>query len=177
MVSLYFQLAFFIHGLLQRHAPTNKLVRVVRARTGPPWLPAVTLLGSIGYLYAASICSAILARGGPGWVNLLVLLFSWNMIKLGVAGVIHVAKQGWGVTSRVGYRTRPERHQSAVMGCGWNQVSLLVRTATDRVRQASPSSVARSRSSTVSTSSRVPSSTSRAGTEPSAACARSESIP
>lgn len=34
------------------------------------------------YLYAASICTTILDNGGPGWLNLLVLLSIWNALKM-----------------------------------------------------------------------------------------------
>lgn len=34
------------------------------------------------YLYAASICTTILDHGGPGWLNILVLLFIWNALKM-----------------------------------------------------------------------------------------------
>lgn len=86
MISLYFYAAFHIHSLLQRHAPTNVLVRVVRARTGPSWLPAATLLGGVGYLFATAISIHVVEQDGPGWVNLLVLVCAWNAPKLGAAG-------------------------------------------------------------------------------------------
>lgn len=95
MLGLCFHVAFGLHVLLHRHAPTNRLMRAVRARTGPPWLPAATLLAGVGYFYATRICVTIVESGGPGWVNLLVLLFGWNAIKLSLGATIGVAVQGW----------------------------------------------------------------------------------
>jgi hypothetical protein len=33
-----------------------------------------------------SICATIVGRGGPGWLNLLVILFFWNAAKFALAG-------------------------------------------------------------------------------------------
>ncbi|MBB2976129.1 ABC-type microcin C transport system permease subunit YejE [Microbacterium endophyticum] len=33
------------------------------------------------YLYTAAICATIINEGGPGWLQLLVLLFAWNALK------------------------------------------------------------------------------------------------
>ncbi|GAA3528319.1 hypothetical protein AFL01nite_02480 [Aeromicrobium flavum] len=95
MIGLYFQVAFGLHGLLQRHAPTNTLLRAVRARTGSPWLPVATLLVGVGYFCATRTCVAIVESGGPGWMNLLVLLFGWNAIKLGISGTTGTGMQAW----------------------------------------------------------------------------------
>lgn len=40
------------------------------------------------YLVAAWLCSTWVADGGPGWVNLLVLLLAWNALKFIVNGPI-----------------------------------------------------------------------------------------
>lgn len=64
------------------YAPTNLLINAIRYnRRGLKWgIPAMLLLGG-GYIYAAAICTTILSHGGPGWLNLLVLLFVWNTFK------------------------------------------------------------------------------------------------
>lgn len=38
------------------------------------------------YLLAASICTNLIAEGGPGWFNLLVILFVWNALKFLIIG-------------------------------------------------------------------------------------------
>ncbi len=42
------------------------------------------------YLLAASICTNLLADGGPGWLNLLALLFIWNAMKFLIMGPVSV---------------------------------------------------------------------------------------
>ncbi len=67
------------YGVL-RYAPTNLLLNAIRTRRGLKWgVPAMLLAGV--YFYAAAICTTILSHGGPGWLNLLVLLFVWNALK------------------------------------------------------------------------------------------------
>jgi DNA-binding NarL/FixJ family response regulator len=40
------------------------------------------------YLLAVSICTTLIANGGPGWLNILVLLFIWNTMKLVIMGPV-----------------------------------------------------------------------------------------
>lgn len=65
-----------------QYAPTNLLLAAIRyRRRGLKWgIPAMLLLGG-GYYYATAICYTIIDRGGPGWLDLLVLLFGWNALK------------------------------------------------------------------------------------------------
>jgi hypothetical protein len=46
---------------------------------------------AVPYLLAASICSNFIVDGGPGWLNLLVLLFTWNALKFIVVGPVSLA--------------------------------------------------------------------------------------
>jgi hypothetical protein len=48
------------------------------------------MLLAIPYLLAAHWCAAAIEAGGPGWLNLLVLLGGWNSIKLTFNGPISV---------------------------------------------------------------------------------------
>lgn len=65
-----------------QHAPTNLLLNAIRyRRRGLKWgIPAMLVLGG-GYIYGMAICTTILSHGGPGWLNLLVILFFWNALK------------------------------------------------------------------------------------------------
>ena len=49
------------------------------------------MLLAVPYLLAASICTNLIADGGPGWLNLLVLLFLLNTMKLLVVGPVSLA--------------------------------------------------------------------------------------
>jgi len=66
---------------LRRYAPTNILLDAIRTRRGLKWGTPAMLLAA-PYLYAAAICTTVLDRGGPGWLNILVILFVWNAFKM-----------------------------------------------------------------------------------------------
>lgn len=74
---------------LRRYMPTNVALDAIRTRRGLKWgLPA--MLFAVPYLLAASICTSLIADGGPGWLNPLVLLFIWNALKFIVMGPVSV---------------------------------------------------------------------------------------
>lgn len=76
------------HSIL-RYAPTNLLLAVTRDRRGLRWgIPAMLL--AIPYLLAIYWCVTTIEAGGPGWLNLLVLLCAWNSIKLALNGPVAV---------------------------------------------------------------------------------------
>lgn len=81
MFCLLWVLSTRIRYYLRRYAPTNILLDAIRARRGLKWGTLVMLLAA-PYLYAAAICTAVIDRGGPGWLNILVLLFIWNASKM-----------------------------------------------------------------------------------------------
>lgn len=67
--------------------PTNIALDAIRTRRGLKWgVPA--MLVAIPYLFAASVCTTLLADGGPGWLNMLVLLFIWNAMKFAFVGPV-----------------------------------------------------------------------------------------
>ncbi|WP_455133128.1 sulfate permease [Microbacterium aurum] len=71
------------------YAPTNLLIAATRTRRGLRWgIPAMLL--AIPYLLAAYRCVTTIEAGGPGWLNLVVLLCAWNSIKLTLNGPITV---------------------------------------------------------------------------------------
>ena len=71
------------------YAPTNLLIAATRTRRGLRWgIPAMLL--AIPYLLAAYWCVTTIEAGGPGWLNLVVLLCAWNSIKLTLNGPITV---------------------------------------------------------------------------------------
>jgi hypothetical protein len=47
---------------------------------------AATLVAS--YLGAAWLMTTLLASGGPGWLNLLVLFLVWNVMKFTAFGLV-----------------------------------------------------------------------------------------
>lgn len=48
------------------------------------------MLLAVPYLLAASVCTSLIADGGPGWLNMLALLFIWNAMKFTVMGPVSI---------------------------------------------------------------------------------------
>ncbi|MGO3248927.1 MAG: sulfate permease, partial [Agrococcus casei] len=67
--------------------PTNILLDAIRTRRGLKWgVPAMLL--AVPYLLGASTFTTLIADGGPGWLNLLVLLCLWNTMKFIIMGPV-----------------------------------------------------------------------------------------
>ena len=88
VLMLSVRLAATIHKLLRTYAPANILVDRLRTRRGLKWAFPVALMLVPTYLFAAAITTTDIADGGPGWLNLVVLLFIWNAMKCAVMGVL-----------------------------------------------------------------------------------------
>lgn len=90
MLRLLWAASVRIRYFLRRYMPTNILLDLIRTRRSLKWgLPAMLLAAP--YLLAASICTNLIADGGPGWLNLLVLLLVWNALKFIVMGPVSLA--------------------------------------------------------------------------------------
>lgn len=87
MLRLLWALSANIRYFLRRYMPTNIALDAIRTRRGLKWgVPAMLLAAP--YLLAASICTNLIADDGPGWLNLLVLLFIWNAMKFLIMGPV-----------------------------------------------------------------------------------------
>jgi hypothetical protein len=72
---------------LRRYMPTNVALDAIRTRRGLKWgVPAMLL--AVPYLLAASICTNLIADGGPSWLNLIVLWGVWNAMKFLIMGPV-----------------------------------------------------------------------------------------
>lgn len=85
MFRLIVQLAGSVRTVLQ-HAPTNRFLRWLQARPGIIATVAAMAAG-VAYLFTAAVCTVLLDRGGPGWLNILVVLFVYNSVKLALHGL------------------------------------------------------------------------------------------
>lgn len=72
---------FSIRYRLLRYAPTNILLIRTNGRRGVRWFLLAAGLAAV-FFYAAAICTTILSHDGPGWLNALVILFTWNGFKM-----------------------------------------------------------------------------------------------
>ena len=86
MLAISMRLAIALRALLQ-YAPTNALLRRLRSRDGLKWGPPFMLLG-VAYLLAATLLAHLLNDGGPGWLNLLVILGIGNGLRFIIFGPI-----------------------------------------------------------------------------------------
>ncbi|MGV1006411.1 MAG: hypothetical protein ACOYEV_16960 [Candidatus Nanopelagicales bacterium] len=87
MIRLLWNASIHVRGFLRRYMPTNILLDAIRTRRGLKWgVPAMLL--AVAYLILASICTDLISVGGPGWLNLLVLLFLWNTLKFILIGPV-----------------------------------------------------------------------------------------
>ena len=87
MFRLLWNLSIRVRLFLRTYMPTNILLDVLRTRRGLKWgVPAMLI--AVPYLLGAWLLTVWIADGGPGWLNLLVLLFIWNALKFLVNGPI-----------------------------------------------------------------------------------------
>ncbi|SJN13033.1 hypothetical protein FM113_16580 [Leucobacter sp. 7(1)] len=87
MIRQLWTLSIHARTFLRRYMPTNILLDAIRTRRGLKWgVPAMLL--AVPYLLAASAFTTLIADGGPGWLNLLVLLCLWNALKFLAMGPV-----------------------------------------------------------------------------------------
>ncbi len=87
MFRLLWNLGIRVRLFLRTYMPTNILLDALRTRRGLKWgVPAMLI--AVPYLLGAWLLTIWIADGGPGWLNLLVLLFVWNALKFFVNGPI-----------------------------------------------------------------------------------------
>lgn len=80
MIRLLWALSARTRYYLRCYTPTNIALDAIRTRRGLKWgVPAMLL--AVPYLLIARFCVAVIEGGGPGWLNILVLLYSWNVLK------------------------------------------------------------------------------------------------
>lgn len=88
MFSLFWNLSAALNGYMRFYMPTNRALDWLRTPRGLKWAIPVALVATPAYLFAMSVCATIVERGGPGYLNALVLIFAWNSIKFAVMGVL-----------------------------------------------------------------------------------------
>jgi hypothetical protein len=74
------------HRLLQTYAPSNVLSARVRACSTVRMAVGLTVLALVLVLVAHALGVAI-DNGAPGWVNLFVLVLTWDAIKVALCAI------------------------------------------------------------------------------------------
>ena len=117
MFRLIWAASIRIHDLL-RWAPTNLLLNRIRTRRGLKWGIAAMLLAA-PLLLAAAACTAGIQNGGPGWLNLLLVILIWDALKFLLMGPVSVVLLLRVRSQEARYRRHVERNtpvQEAVHG-------------------------------------------------------------
>lgn len=89
MFTLLWNLSAALRGYLRFYMPTNRAADWLKSPRGLRWAVPVALIATPSYLLAMSVCATLVERGGPQYLNLLVILFFWNGVKC--AGVVVLA--------------------------------------------------------------------------------------
>ena len=112
MLRLLWNLSIRVRLFLRTYMPTNILLDALRTRRGLKWgVPAMLIAAP--YLLGAWLLTVWIADGGPGWLNLLVLLFIWNALKFLVNGPITLIVL---IRARVAERRDRRRAERAATG-------------------------------------------------------------
>lgn len=88
MLTLCWSLSAAIYGFMQRYMPTNRVIAWLRTSRGFKWTIPVALITTPAYLFAMSLCLAIIETGGPGWLHLLFLWAFWNSAKFACMAIL-----------------------------------------------------------------------------------------
>ena len=89
MLSIGFTIATYLHAFFQAFMPTNIFINAVRTRRGMKWGMLAWATLPIYYFIGTHITD-YLAAGGPGWLNLVVLVIIWDIIKMFLLGPFSV---------------------------------------------------------------------------------------
>lgn len=88
MLTSCIHLAAAIRGYMAFYMPTNRAIDWLRSPRGLKWAIPVALVATPTYLFAMSVCITIIDSGGPGYLNVLVMLFAWNALKFAAVAVV-----------------------------------------------------------------------------------------
>ena len=76
------------HHVLQRHAPSNRLLRRARV-SDPTWRLAIAhALLALGCVFALHLVALAMASGATEALYLLVMLLAWDCIKFAASAVL-----------------------------------------------------------------------------------------
>lgn len=91
ILMLSVRLAAAAHNYLVAYAPTNILIRTLRAPGRQRRAFQVSAGLTVAYGLLGAWLTSIVDSGGPGWLNPLALLCAWNTIKFAWVAVASTA--------------------------------------------------------------------------------------
>lgn len=81
MLTLMWNLSAAVRGYMRFYMPTNIAIDLLRTPRGLKWCVPAALIAVPAYLFAMSFCATLVTDGGPGVLNVLVILCFWNAMK------------------------------------------------------------------------------------------------
>jgi hypothetical protein len=91
MFRLIWTIGVTIRDFLQRYMPSNILIRATHRRAGLKWGIPAMLVAAV-YLVIAAALAQWITDGGPGWLNLIIIVCIWNALKFIINGPITLAR-------------------------------------------------------------------------------------
>lgn len=79
---------------MQRYLPTNRPIGCSQPPRGLKWAVLVALVATPTDLSAMSLCVNVIQKGGPVYLNLLLILFYWNVAKSAWMALFSVCSAG-----------------------------------------------------------------------------------
>lgn len=95
ILMLSVRLAAAAHNYLVAYAPTNILIRTLRAPGRQRRAFQVSAGLTVAYGLLGAWLTSIVDSGGPGWLNPLALLCAWNTIKFAWLAVAALLLPPW----------------------------------------------------------------------------------
>lgn len=88
MIASFWTLSAAIRGYFRHYMPTNRAIDWLRTPRGLKVALQVAALAALAYLLAMRWSASHLADEGPGYLNMLVVLFFWNAMKFAWTAVL-----------------------------------------------------------------------------------------
>jgi len=133
---------------MRRYMPSNILLDLIRTRRGLKWgVPAMLL--AIPYFGVAYWCTTIIGNGGPGWLNLVVLICVWSGLKMmwiGPVSLIHLlrartserrARRMWTSSANCSSGSRCKTSENRVSAASARRLTRRAQTPSDQCDRAS----------------------------------------
>jgi hypothetical protein len=78
-------LSTWLRYYFRRYLPSNIALDAIRTRRGLKWgIPAMLLAAP--YLLIVQVCTTVIDNGGPGYLNLVILVAAWSTLKFILIG-------------------------------------------------------------------------------------------
>ena len=92
MLKLLWNVSAAIRGYMRFSMPTNIAIDLLRTPRGIKWAMPAALVAAPAHFGAMAISAHLALRPGFGWLNVLVLIFSWNGMKFACMAVLSLPK-------------------------------------------------------------------------------------